>query len=234
MVRKLAGIPLLHHPGEHWQYSVSTDVLGHLIEVLSKTKLDEFFRQRIFEPLGMKDTAFHVPAEKLHRFPVSYRWAGPDARSIADHPQQSRYRAAPTFLSGGGGLVSTASDYLRFCQMLLGGGRLGDVRLLSPKTVQLMTLNHLDDAKVPTTGVGLGAGAGFGLGFRVVLDLARNQQLASVGTHGWGGLASTSFFVDPKERLIGIVMTQKLPTDLRLWDEFETAVYQAIVESYDD
>ncbi len=233
MVEKLGDLPLRFHPGERWHYSVSTDVLGRLVEVLSGSTLDEFFRRRIFEPLGMSDTGFSVPDEKLERFPVNYRWDRSGERRIADHPSRSRYRRQPTFHSGGGGLVSTASDYLRFCQMLLDGGRLGDVRLLSPKTVALMTMNHLDDAKIPTSGVQLGDGAGFGFGFRVVTDEARSHRLASRGTYGWGGMASTMFFVDPRERLIGIIMTQKLPTDLRLRDDFETAVYQAITASYD-
>lgn len=237
--KKLSTLPLLFHPGEQWQYGVSTDVLGRLVEVLSGSKLDEFFRQRIFKPLGMNDTGFDVPAHKLERFTVNYQWgmsplALGDAtgkRVIADHPSKSRYARPATFFSGGGGLVSTAHDYLRFCQMLLNGGTLDGVRLLSPKSVQLMTLDHTAHAQKPTAGVRLASGAGFGLGFQVVTNAADYQRLGSVGTYDWSGAASTSFFIDPKEQLIGIMMTQKMPTDLRLMVEFRTAVYQAIVES---
>ncbi|MBI1761934.1 MAG: serine hydrolase [Acidobacteria bacterium] len=237
--KKLSALPLLFHPGEQWNYGVSTDVLGRLVEVLSGSTLDEFMRQRIFKPLGMSDTAFDVPAAKLDRFTVNYQWglspfALADAdgkRVIADQPGKSRYARPATFYSGGGGLVSTAHDYLRFCQMLLNGGTLEGVRLLSPKTVQLMTMDHTAHARKPTAGVTIGEGTGFGLGFRVVTDAADHQRIGSLGTFDWAGAASTSFFIDPKEQLIGIMMTQKMPTDLRLMAEFRTAVYQAIVES---
>lgn len=233
MVDKLGELPLMFHPGERWQYSVATDVLGRLVELVSGQRLDRFFQERIFTPLGMKDTAFFVPADKLGRFPVNYRWSSDLKRSIADHPSSSSYRNAPSFLSGGGGLVSTAQDYLRFCQMLLNEGELDGTRLLGAKSVQLMTLNHIDDAVTPATGVTLGSGAGFGLGFRVILDLARSKKIGSAGSYSWGGMASTAFFIDPQEQLIGILMTQKFPTDLRARDEFQTAVYQAIIEKLD-
>lgn len=237
--KKLSALPLLFHPGEQWQYGVSTDVLGRLVEVLSGNTLDEFFRQRIFKPLGMNDTGFDVPANKLDRFTVNYQWGqspfalSDDAgkRVIADHPSKSRFARPATFFSGGGGLVSTAQDYMRFCQMMLNGGSLDGVRLLSPKSVQLMTLDHTTHAQKPTAGVRLANGAGFGLGFQVVTNAADHQRLGSVGTYDWSGAASTSFFIDPKEQLIGIMMTQKMPTDIRLMTEFRTAVYQAVVES---
>jgi len=232
MVRRMAKMPLLYNPGHQWHYGRSTDVLGRLIEVVSDMTLDEFFLRRIFEPLGMMDTAFYVPSEKVDRFPVNYRWDESGNRTIADDPATSRYLKRPVSLSGGGGLLSTPHDYLRFCQMLLNGGELGDTRLLSPKTVKLMTMNHLDEAISPVEGVQLGPGAGFGLGFRVILDPSRNQRLTSAGCYGWGGMASTMFFIDPQEQLVGIIMTQKFPTDLRLRDEFQTAIYQAIVDSY--
>ncbi len=234
MVRRMAKMPLLYQPGQQWHYGRSTDVLGRLVEVASGMTLDDFFRQRIFEPLKMKDTAFYVPAEKVERFPVNYQWGESGNRTIADHPATSRYLKRPISLSGGGGLVSTAHDYLRFCQMLLSGGQLGDVRLLSPKTVKLMTMNHLDDAISHANGDPLGPGSGFGLGFRVILDASRSQKLTSVGSYSWGGMASTMFFIDPQEQLIGIVMMQKFPTDLRFRDEFQTAIYQAIVECNGD
>lgn len=237
--KKLAALPLLFHPGEQWQYGVNTDVLGRLVEALSGLTLDEFFRQRIFKPLGMKDTGFDVPADKLDRFTVNYQWGlspfaaadGAGKRVIADHPSKSRYARPAKFYSGGGGLISTASDYLRFCQMMLNGGALDGVRLLSPKTVQLMTMDHAANAKKPTAGVKLANGAGFGLGFQVVTDPAEHQRIGSLGAYDWAGAASTSFFIDPKEQLIAIMMTQKMPADLRVMAEFRTVVYQAITES---
>lgn len=236
---KLAKLPLLFHPGEQWNYGVNTDVLGRLIEVWSGLTLDEFLRQRIFKPLGMHDTGFDVPAAKIERFTTNYQWgANPLAlgeaagkRTVGDHPSKSRYASPAKFFSGGGGLVSTAQDYLRFCQMLLNGGTLDGVRLLSPKTVQLMTSEHTKHARLPQSGVTLGDGAAFGLGFRVITDTADNQRIGSVGTFDWSGAASTSFFIDPQEQLIGILMTQKMPFDNRLTTEFRTAVYQAIIES---
>jgi CubicO group peptidase (beta-lactamase class C family) len=236
---KLAKLPLLFHPGEQWNYGVNTDVLGRLVEVWSGLALDEFMRQRIFKPLGMNDTGFDVPAAKIERFTTNYQWGtNPLAlgevtgkRTVSDHPSKSRYASPAKFFSGGGGLVSTAQDYLRFCQMLLNGGVLDGVRLLSPKTVQLMTSDHTKQARVPQGGVTLGRGAAFGLGFQVITDTAENQRIGSVGTFDWAGAASTSFFIDPQEQIIGIMMTQKMPTDFRLMVEFRTAVYQAIVES---
>jgi CubicO group peptidase (beta-lactamase class C family) len=237
--QKLAKLPLLFHPGEQWNYGVNTDVLGRLVEVWSGLTLDEFFRQRIFKPLGMNDTGFEVPAARLERFTTNYQWGmNPLAlgeitgkRTVSDHPSKSRYASPAKFFSGGGGLVSTAQDYLRFCQMLLNGGALDGTRLLSPKTVQLMTSDHTKQARLPQGGVALGRGAAFGLGFQVITDTAENQRIGSVGTFDWAGAASTSFFIDPQEQLIGILMTQKMPTDFRLMTDFRTAVYQAIVES---
>jgi CubicO group peptidase (beta-lactamase class C family) len=237
--QKLAKLPLLFHPGEQWNYGVNTDVLGRLVEVWSGMTLDEFMRQRIFKPLGMNDTGFDVPAAKLERFTTNYQWGlNPLAmgevtgkRVVGDHPSKSRYASPAKFFSGGGGLVSTAQDYLRFCQMLLNGGAFDSVRLLSPKTVQLMTSEHTKHARLPQSGVALGRGSAFGLGFQVITDTAENQRLGSVGTFDWAGAASTSFFIDPQEQLIGILMTQKMPTDFRLMTEFRTAVYQAVIES---
>ena len=237
--KKLSALPLLFHPGEQWNYGVNTDLLGRLIEVWSGLTLDEFFRQRIFKPLGMNDTGFDVPAARLGRFTVNYQWGAlPFAigeatgkRIIADHPSRSAYARPAKFYSGGGGLVSTAQDYLRFCQMLLNGGALDGVRLLSPKTVQLMTADHTRHARLPVGGVALGKGSAFGLGFQIITDTADNQRIGSVGTYDWARAASTSFFIDPQEQLIGIMMTQKFPADFRLMTEFRTAVYQAISES---
>ncbi len=237
--KKVAALPLLFHPGEQWNYGVSTDILGRLVEVLSGMTLDEFFHQRIFKPLGMNDTGFDVPAAKIERFTTNYQWGaspfalgeGAGNRTVADHPSKSAYARPARFYSGGGGLVSTAQDYLRFCQMVLNGGALDGVRLLSPKSVQLMSMDHTKRARPSAAGPALSKGAGFGLGFQVVIDSAEQQRLGSVGTIDWSGAASTHFFIDPQEQLIGILMVQKFPADFRLMAEFRTAVYQAIVES---
>ena len=230
---KLVQLPLVFHPGERWLYGVNTDILGYLVETISGLPLNEFFKERIFTPLGMKDTDFYVPPEKFNRFIVNYQWDADGERTIADHPSSSSYKYQPDCLSGGGGLVSTPMDYMRFCQMMLNGGELDNQRLLSPKSVEIMTTNHLNDAQKPTDGVTLGNGATFGLGFRITTDIGQSQELGSVGTYGWGGLATTMFFIDPVEELIGIVMTQKFPTDFRIRHDFKRTVYQAIIQSYD-
>ncbi|MBX2818533.1 MAG: beta-lactamase family protein [Rhodothermaceae bacterium] len=225
MVEKLAEIPLMHHPGEKWTYGVSTDVLGHFIEVISGQSLGEFFQERIFDPLNMIDTGFFVPEEKVDRFANNYTYT-PDGTLIRqDGGPTSPYLNQERMESGGGGLVSTANDYMRFAQMMLNGGELDGVRLLSPKTVELMIGNHLDSEYVP--------GRGFGLGFSIVTDLADTQILGSEGTFWWAGLANTYFIIDPKEEMIAMMWTQVFPNgkfDLR--DDFHIGVYQAIIESY--
>ena len=230
MVEKLGKLPLFAHPGEHWQYGVSTDVLGELVTRVSGKPLDEFFAELIFKPLEMVDTGFSLPEENLDRFPVNYRWGLDGKREIAEAAATSTYLKKKPFLSGGGGLVGSTTDYLKFCQMILNGGEFGGQRLLSPKSVQLMGSNHIRDHVMPESGVRLGDGNGFGLGFRVRLDVPDTRQLGSPGTISWGGVASTMYFIDPKEELIGLIMTQKLPTDLRIRDEFTVAVYQSLIE----
>jgi CubicO group peptidase (beta-lactamase class C family) len=230
MVEKLGKLPLFAHPGEHWQYGVSTDVLGELVTRVSGKPLDEFFAERIFKPLEMVDTGFSLPEEKLGRFPVNYRWGLDGKREIAEAASTSTYLKKKPFLSGGGGLVGSTTDYLKFCQMILNDGEFDGQRLLSPKSVQLMGSNHIRDHVLPESGVRLGDGNGFGLGFRVRLDVPDTRQLGSPGTISWGGVASTMYFIDPKEDLIGLIMTQKLPTDLRIRDEFTVAVYQSLIE----
>ena len=225
MVEKLAEIPLLHHPGEKWTYGVSTDVLGHLIEVISGQSLGEFFEERIFNPLKMEDTGFYVPKEKAGRFANNYTYA-PDGSLIRqDGGPTSPYLNAERMESGGGGLVSTANDYMRFSQMMLNGGTLDGVRLLSPKTVELMTQNHLEDEYRP--------GQGFGLGFSVVTDLADTQILGTEGTFWWAGLANTYFIIDPKEELVAMIWTQLFPNGkFDMQNDFHIGVYQAMIESY--
>ena len=231
-VKKLARLPLMHQPGEKFSYSLSTDTLGYLVEVVSGMTLDEYFRKRIFEPLGMTDTHFFLPEEKVARLAAVYNQL-PDGRikRMGDETDERGYlrysasfqRKGPrTYYSGGAGLVSTISDYARFLQMLLNGGELNGARVLSRKTVELMTVNHVGDM--------FGA-QGFGLGFSVLRDLGKSNELGSVGAYGWGGFFYTNFFVDPKEKMIGIFMSQLYPyNDVRLHERFRSLAYQAIAD----
>ena len=236
MIEGLAKIPLEASPGEVWNYSVSTDVLGYLVGKISGVPFEQFLRERIFAPLGMVDTGFHVPPEKASRLAACYV-ATPDGRmQLQDDPQTSKFLEPPTFVSGGGGLVSTTADYLRFCRMLLNGGVLDDTRLLSPKTVELMTANHLPGGKeLPDLSTSLFsetayAGVGFGLGFAVTTHPARTLIPGSLGDISWGGMASTYFWIDPREQLIVILMTQLMPSTLyNLRRELRTLVYSAFI-----
>ncbi len=231
MMDLLGTFPLAHQPGTRWRYSIATDVLGYLVEVLSGTPFDQFVRERIFTPLGMIDTDFYVPAEKIDRLATLYRVSESEGMSALDRLPPTRPPRAP---SGGGGLFSTASDYVRFAQMLLNGGELGGVRLLGRKTVELMTRDHLPP------GVGLPdvfvrtyrlQGYGFGLGFRVRTDVAASQFLGSEGEYGWAGAHETYFLIDPEEELIALYMTQLSPSGYYpLRRQFTVLVYQAIVE----
>ncbi|MEA2063864.1 MAG: serine hydrolase domain-containing protein [Gemmatimonadota bacterium] len=236
MVRQLAGLPISHQPGRRWQYSGwSTDVLGHLVEVLSGLSFDVFLEQRIFKPLGMKDTGFFVPEEKIFRFTTLYGPGEKGGIEPIDKPSTSKYTSGPPALvSGSGGLVSTASDYVRFNQMMLGGGQLYGTRLLSRKTVELMTANHLPEHMIPF-GFGAGnleyvtRGFGFGLGYAVLADVARHGILGSEGLFKWAGAANTDQWVDPREELIGIFLTQFMPNGFYPVDrQFRVLVYQAI------
>jgi CubicO group peptidase (beta-lactamase class C family) len=230
-------MPLLHNPGEAWSYSVSTDVLGRLVEVVSGQSLIEFFRSRIFAPLGMTDTDFQVSAEQMPRFAANYQ-RNPKTRSfdLFDDPETGRYAKPPVFMSGGGGLVSTQADYLKFCQMMLRGGTAPDgTRLLSRPTIALMTQNHLPDGR-DLEGFAQGAfsettnaGIGFGLGFAVTVDEAKAQITGPNGIYYWGGAASTIFWIDPVEEMIAILMTQLMPSGAYpLRRQFQQLVYAAI------
>ncbi|MCZ6795644.1 MAG: serine hydrolase [Planctomycetota bacterium] len=231
MVRKLGKLPLLHQPGTKWHCSVSVDVLGHLVEVLSGTSLDRFFRERIFAPLDMRDTGFHVPAEKLERFAANYGANGEGGLRLVDAPSTSRFARPASFLSGGGGLVSTARDYLRFCQMLLGGGELDGRRILRPETVSAMTSNQLPDEAMP---IGFGdarrEGVGFGLGFSVRVARTGGEATARLGEYGWGGAASTHFWISPRDELIVLALSQCTPYSSRLEDALKPLVYGALVD----
>jgi CubicO group peptidase (beta-lactamase class C family) len=235
-VSAFASMPLQFEPGSSWNYSVATDVVGRLIEVWSGMPLDEFFRTRIFEPLGMADTGFSCPEEHAERLAELYLYVPGNtfrpAGSFGGSPTRK-----PTFLSGGGGLVSTANDYHRFATMLLQGGAVGGTRLVSPSTIGLMSRNHLPGdvdiealAEDSFSEVAM-AGVGFGLGLSTVIDSVRNKQAVSEGTVSWGGAASTTFWVDPAEDLTCVFFTQLLPSSsYRIRRELQRLVYQAVID----
>ena len=224
MAQELGKIPLYCHPGSAWNYGMSTDVLGYLVEVVSGMSFAEFLETRIFNPLGMNDTAFSVPDEKADRYMTLYEPAEDGGiQVIEDAPVSSG--PLSFFHSGGAGLQSTAADYLRFCQMLLNDGELDGERLLGRKTVELIRVNHISDEWQPLERTG----CGFGLGFAVVTDVADTHSLGSLGAYSWGGLASTTFWIDPVEELIGILMTQ-LIGDSPFHAQFRVLTYQAIVD----
>jgi CubicO group peptidase (beta-lactamase class C family) len=237
MVEKLAKLPLEFSPGEAWNYSVSTDILGYLVGKISGVPFEEYLQRKIFEPLKMHETGFSVPSKDAERLASCYA-VTPKGRVLQDDAVKSHYLQAPTLISGGGGLVSTASDYLRFCRMLINGGELDGARLLSPKTIQLMTMNHLPNGKdLPSMSISLFSeanygGVGFGLGFSVTLDQAKALIPGSTGDFSWGGAASTYFWIDPKEELIAIFMTQLMPsTHYPVRREFRTLVYSAFTKA---
>ncbi|MBB4082855.1 serine hydrolase domain-containing protein [Brevundimonas lenta] len=236
-VADLARLPLEFSPGEAWNYSVSTDVLGAVIQRVSGMPLDRFLAERIFTPLGMKDTGFTVPAEKADRLPDCYAWAGPAmGRVMYDRGAESVWLRKPNLVSGGGGLVSTALDYHRFCQMLANGGELDGTRILGRKTIELMTMNHLPGkSDLSTLSRSLfsetqNGGIGFGLGFAVTQDVARAMIPGSVGEFYWGGMFTTAFFVDPVEKLHMVFMTQMSPSMLYpIRRELKTLIYSALI-----
>jgi CubicO group peptidase (beta-lactamase class C family) len=232
-IARLAKLPLNFQPGEAWEYGPATNVVGRLVEVISGESLDEYLKKHIFEPLGMHDTHFYLPEDKLDRFAALYR-PGPEKDNVKKieltekATPESRWVKEPhVYFSGAGGLVSTAADYFRFQQMMLGGGESGGVRLLGRKTVELMTTNHTGDLPIWLTGPGYG----FGLGYSVVKDTGQTALPASAGTYSWGGAFCTYFWVDPREELIGILMTQVRPyTHLNIRQEFQVLACQAIVD----
>ena len=228
-VTALAKLPLNFEPGDRWEYGPATDVVGRLVEVLSGMTLDEFLKRRIFEPLGMRDTHFYLSAEKLPRFAALYQPDDAGKIVLQEKPDEnSRWVKEPhVYFSGAGGLVSTTSDYFRFHQMMLNGGELDGVRILSPRTVRLMTVNHTGERAIWLRGEGFG----FGLGYSVTTDLGRSAMPSAEGTYGWGGAYCTVFWVDPEDEVIGILMTQVRPyTHLNIRKDFQTLTYQAIVD----
>ena len=238
MVDRLARTPLRFHPGSHWLYSLGLDVCGRLVEIMTGRRLDQFLAEEIFAPLGMADTAFHVSEDRVERFAACYGRNSRKDLVLVDDPRDSTYLQPPTFLSGGGGLVSTTTDYLRFCRMLLDGGELDGRRVLGRKTVELMTMNHLPGnramAEFALPG-GYGEvgfdGMGFGLGMAVSQSPAATGVIGTAGEFMWGGAASTLFWVDPAEELAVVFMTQLLPSGtFNFRAQLKALVYPAIVD----
>ena len=255
MTSRLAQAPLVRQPGSGWGYSVSIDVLGRLVEVWSGQSLDRFFAERIFQPLGMTDTAFSVAADKVARFAACYepseggglggigsleagiRKGEGVGLKLADAPADSHYLVTPETLSGGGGLTGTIGDYGRFCQMLLQKGELDGNRILGRKTVEFMSVNHLPDNKdmaamgQPVWCESSAEGFGYGLGMAVVIDAATTQLMRSTGEYFWGGAASTAFWIDPAEDMFAVFMTQLLPSSFYpIRNELRVAAYQALID----
>ena len=234
-VAALAELPLEYAPGEGWIYSVATDVLGAVIERVSGQRLDDFFTSRIFTPLGMTDTLFHVPPDRIDRLTDCYALDQSGTRVIYDRGEASAWSRPPKLLSGGGGLVSTALDYHRFCRMCENGGTLEGARIVGRKTIELMTMNHLPGGQ-DLAGLSRSlfseaqnAGTGFGLGFAVTQDVAKTMIPGSRGEYYWGGMFSTAFFIDPVERLHMVFMTQFTPSSLYpIRRELKTMIYAAL------
>ncbi len=238
MIQMLAKLPLEFSPGEAWNYSVATDVCGYLVQKIAGKPLDQVFQERIFEPLKMTETGFHVRDDQKGRFAACYDAAPGGKMKLQDDPQTSPYLAPPALLSGGGGLVSTAADYMRFANMLLNRGELDGARILAPKTIDLMASNHLPGGSDLTEmsrslfSESTNAGVGFGLGFAVVFDPPQTLIPCSLGEFYWGGAASTAFWVDPMEDVTAVFMTQLLPSSTYpIRRELRTLVYSALMET---
>lgn len=237
LVETLGTLPLEFSPGTAWNYSVATDVLGYLVQVLSGKPLDAYFHEHIFAPLNMVDTGFKVGAAKLDRFAACYQYQPGDRYVLQDDPQDSYFAGESAFLSGGGGLVSTVDDYYNFAQALANGGVLEGERIIGRRTLEFMRMNHLPGNQ-DLPGLSIGAfsetpyeGSGFGLGFSVKTDVAKSQTNGSVGEYGWGGMASTNFFIDPVEDLIMIFMTQLIPSSTYpLRQELRSIIYGSVID----
>ncbi len=235
MIGKLAKIPLLYQPGTKWVYSISVDIQGYLVEKLSGKTLGEFMRENIFQPLAMKDTGFHVPAEKLGRLSTLYTMSPSGALSASNGGNLAlNVSKEPTMPSGGGGLFSTAGDYLRFAQMLLNGGQLDGTRILAPSSVTLMRTNRLSPAIMNSREFGIGffhisPGFGFGFDFGVYTDPLFISHTVGRGTFTWGGAAGTWFWIDPTNDLVFVGMTQRIVTDAS--PDMDTISHQAVYQA---
>ena len=235
VVELAATLPLLAQPGTAWNYSIATDVVGQLVAVLSGRGFGDFLHDRVLAPLGMSDTAFHCPPEKQGRFAANYGRGEDGKLALVDDPATGRFAQPRAIQSGGGGLVSSAGDYLRFCRMMLGGGALNGERLLGRKTVALMTSNHLrgDMAAMGQARFSESSyeGIGFGLGFSIMLDPARAQIVGSPGEYAWGGAASTAFWIDPAEDLAVVLLTQLTPSSTYpIRKELRVLTYAAVLD----
>ena len=238
MVTNLAGLPLEFHPGERWLYGVSTDIVGHLVQLMSGEPLDAYLRDHVFAPLQMKDSGFSVPDSEISRFAANYGRTRHKTLKMVDDPETSTYRRQPSFLSGGGGLVSTTEDYTRFCQMLVNGGELDGVRVLGRKTIDLMRTNHLPgrgELREFAVEGGYGEtgfdGIGFGLTMAVGMGEAATQSIGAAGDYYWGGAASTIFWIDPNEDLAVIFMTQLMPSGtFNFRGQLRSLVYPSIAD----
>ena len=233
---KLGQVPLLYQPGERWMYSLATDICGALVEVVSGKPFAQYLQDEIFGPLGMKDTSFFVSPDKIDRFCANYQ-RGPDKKlKVIDDPATSAFASEPGFKSGGGGLTGTTADYMRFCEMLRRGGELDGARVIGPRTLEMMHMNHLAGGK-DLTQMAIGGfsetaneGVGFGLGFASTMS---QTQTASLGTgdYYWGGAASTIFWVDPKEDLSVVFMTQLMPSGtFNFRGQLKSLIYSAIID----
>ena len=238
MIQQLAKLPLEFSPGEAWNYSVSTDVVGYLAQKVAGKPLDQVFRERIFEPLGMSETGFHVRDDQQARFAACYNAMPGGKMKLQDDPSKSQYLAPPKLYGGGGGLVGTAHDYLKFATILTNGGELDGARILAPKTVELMASNHLPGGQDLTQlsrslfSESTNAGVGFGLGVAVVFDAPQTLIPCSNGEFYWGGAASTAFWCDPVEDITAVFMTQLLPSSsYPIRRELRTLVYSALMET---
>jgi CubicO group peptidase (beta-lactamase class C family) len=235
-VEKLSHVPLRFDPGDRWMYSYSTDLCGYLVDAMSGMPFDQYLQEVIFEPLGMGDTAFFVAPERKDRLAANYSRAADKSLRLIDDPETSSYLERPSFLSGGGGLTSTTADYFRFCEMLRRGGELDGARILGPRTLRLMTQNHLTAGRdLAETAIGAFSetayeGIGFGLGFAMTLDEVSAGSIAA-GDYYWGGAASTIFWVDPREDLVVIFMTQLIPSaTFNFRGQLKNIVYSAIID----
>ena len=236
MIEKMANVPLFYQPGTRWLYSLSTDVCGYLVEAISGKPFDQYLQETIFDPLGMTDTSFWVRPEKVERFAANYQREPDKTLKLIDDPRDSTYLKEPTFFSGGGGLTGTIADYYRFCEMLRRGGELDGARILGPRTIDLMTQNHLLEGK-DLTQMAIGTfsetayeGVGFGLGFAMTLGEVESGGLGA-GDFYWGGAASTIFWVDPEEELSVVFMTQLMPSaTFNFRGQLKNIVYSSIVD----
>jgi CubicO group peptidase (beta-lactamase class C family) len=235
-IDKLAHVPLRYEPGQAWMYSLSTDVCGFLVEAISGQPFDEYLQENIFDPLGMNDTSFSVDESKISRFTSNYQRNPDKTLRLIDAANKSTYLEQPSFFSGGGGLTSTTADYYQFCEMLRQGGALNGQRMLGPRTLGLMTKNHLAQGK-DLTKLAIGGfsetaneGVGFGLGFAMTMGEVETGGLGS-GDYYWGGAASTIFWVDPEEDLVVIFMTQLMPSGtFNFRGQLKNLVYSSIVD----